>query len=666
MGRNPEKLECDLVMRGGITSGIVYPRAIAKLAKTYNFRSIGGTSAGAIAAAATAAAQFGANNGDDRFQTIYELPRKLAELKDGKSTLERLFQPQPGTSRLFSLLMSGLEREGKLKKILRIVGTGLANYWCYSIAGAAVTLIPLLWVASASGLSGARHAVLIIAALILGLMTAILGAALGVLRDVRKRLPENRYGLCAGSSDMRPDRAGVLPLTDWLHDFFQNLAGSTPTDDPVTFGDLWGNGGDENAPRDIELVLMTTNVTRGISHRFPFLEGSWGQLYFDKSEFDQLFPKSVVDWMVKHAAGARHGGRLEVPEGFHPIPKPSDLPILLGARMSLSFPILLSAVPLYAANFERAPDNGKYPLERCWFSDGGLTSNFPIHFFDAPLPGRPTFGINLVPDTVETTEIDETDDRLERVSGLGTKGAPSGQAEGEGWDKVWMPSNNSTGISSAARFNKFDGLVGFFGALFDTARNWGDTELMAMPGYRDRVVHVKLAEDEGGLNLSMPPEIINALGERGELAGKLLADRFAPTPTGNEVLTDPKTGEPVVLTWDNHRWARYRSFMAAVELVARRFRATWKDVTTQKNWRLYDDLLNRAQGDPPVSYPFHRSDQQNFAVAETARLVDWTTGWTTDDQTFDRKSNPGRSPRPKPGLRMMPPGANDPRADRGV
>ena len=264
MGRNPEKLECDLVMRGGITSGIVYPRAIAKLAETYNFRSIGGTSAGAIAAAATAAAQFGANNGENRFQTIYELPKKLAELRDDKSTLERLFQPQPGTSRLFSLLMSGLEREGTFKKILRIVTTGLANYWCYSVAGAAVTLIPLLWVARASGLSGVPRAVMIIAALILGLLTAILGVALGVFRDVRKRLPQNRYGLCSGSSDMRPDRAGVLPLTDWLHDFFQNLAGSTPTDDPVTFGDLWGNGGDENAPRDIELVLMTTNVTRGI------------------------------------------------------------------------------------------------------------------------------------------------------------------------------------------------------------------------------------------------------------------------------------------------------------------------------------------------------------------------------------------------------------------
>jgi len=54
-------------MRGGITSGIVYPRAIAKLADTYNFRSTGGTSAGAIAATATAAAQFGANNGNVTF-----------------------------------------------------------------------------------------------------------------------------------------------------------------------------------------------------------------------------------------------------------------------------------------------------------------------------------------------------------------------------------------------------------------------------------------------------------------------------------------------------------------------------------------------------------------------------------------------------------------------
>ncbi|KAG1385865.1 hypothetical protein G6F59_017159 [Rhizopus arrhizus] len=32
----------------------------------------------------------------------------------------------------------------------------------------------------------------------------------------------------------------------------------------------------------------------------------------------------------------------------------------------------------------------------CWFSDGGISSNFPIHLFDAALPRWPTFAINLV------------------------------------------------------------------------------------------------------------------------------------------------------------------------------------------------------------------------------------------------------------------------------
>ena len=33
MAETGQKLECDLVMRGGIASGIVYPRAIAKLSR---------------------------------------------------------------------------------------------------------------------------------------------------------------------------------------------------------------------------------------------------------------------------------------------------------------------------------------------------------------------------------------------------------------------------------------------------------------------------------------------------------------------------------------------------------------------------------------------------------------------------------------------------------
>lgn len=44
---------CDLVMKGGITSGVLYPPAIGRIAESYYLVGIGGTSAGAIAAVGT-------------------------------------------------------------------------------------------------------------------------------------------------------------------------------------------------------------------------------------------------------------------------------------------------------------------------------------------------------------------------------------------------------------------------------------------------------------------------------------------------------------------------------------------------------------------------------------------------------------------------------------
>ena len=52
----PTTAYCDLIMKGGITSGVVYPKLISGLAAKYRFKNIGGTSAGAIAAAGCAAA----------------------------------------------------------------------------------------------------------------------------------------------------------------------------------------------------------------------------------------------------------------------------------------------------------------------------------------------------------------------------------------------------------------------------------------------------------------------------------------------------------------------------------------------------------------------------------------------------------------------------------
>jgi predicted acylesterase/phospholipase RssA len=649
------KLECDLVMRGGITSGIVYPRAIAKLAETYRFRSIGGTSAGAIAAAGTAAAAYGVRNGKDHFQTRFKgLPGELADLKDGKSVLERLFQPQAETRRLFNVLMAGLEPENKIVKVGRILATLCFNYWPLALLGAAIALVPLLALALTSALDGALFWLLLLLGLVPALVFVVGAASIGAVWDVFRRLPQNRYGICSGSSNSKPDEAGVLPLTDWLHEFFQSVA-NRPLDKPVTFSDLWGTK-DETKERDVELVLMTTDVTRGVSHRFPFLEGSWGQLFFKKEEFDALFPKAVVEWMKSHAAENRRADAVEVPDGYYPLPQAGDLPILLGARMSLSFPFLLSAVPLHAANVTRRNKEGKFELERCWFSDGGLTSNFPIHFFDAPLPSRPTFGINLVPESVAIG--DEAEDE-KTVTGLRAGGEPI-EKKADRWKNIYMPSTNSSGIGATARFNNFSTIVGFFSALFDTARNWGDTELMAMPGYRDRIVHVALADDEGGLNLRMEDKVIKRIGERGERAGELLAARYAFSPK-----LDPQSGKEIRLTWDNHRWVRFRSFMAALEDVARRLRATWENAERQKPWRSYKELLARREGERPTSYPLDRPAQHEFASEAIDKFVAFIESWT-DDRTFDRgeSSKEGRSPRPKPILRMMPAGSNDPRAER--
>src|ERR1700729_2520398 len=96
VSRVPTDRYCDLVMKGGVTSGVVYPPAICELARHYYFRSIGGTSAGAIAPALTAAAEYQRRRTgkDAGFRLLEELPARLAAPgAGGRSQLLRLFQP---------------------------------------------------------------------------------------------------------------------------------------------------------------------------------------------------------------------------------------------------------------------------------------------------------------------------------------------------------------------------------------------------------------------------------------------------------------------------------------------------------------------------------------------------------------------------------------------
>jgi hypothetical protein len=142
MSSDPEPTRyCDIVMKGGITSGVVYPPAVVELAKKFVFRNIGGTSAGAIAAAVTAAAEFGRQHNREGFSRLQRLPTDLGDpvSPGGDSLLLSLFQPQKKTKALFRILVAGLGN--KRFKSIKILLAAIRNFIGWALIGAIPGLV---------------------------------------------------------------------------------------------------------------------------------------------------------------------------------------------------------------------------------------------------------------------------------------------------------------------------------------------------------------------------------------------------------------------------------------------------------------------------------------------------------------------------------------------
>jgi predicted acylesterase/phospholipase RssA len=603
---------CDVVLKGGITSGVVYPHALCELARTYRFANVGGTSAGAIAAAGAAAAEHGREHRG--FEKLAELPAWIG----AGDNLFRLFQPQPRTRPYFRLLVAALGRKGA-GKWLRVAAAALRSFPSTALAGlapGAALAVLALWTGSGA---------LAVCAVIAGIVLAVLGLAvtlgLRIGLGLPKALGENGFGLCSGLS---PEGSTTQALTPWLADLVDDLAGK---DDggPLTFGDL--------RAREIELRMMTTNVTHRRPQRMPW---SSRELLFDPAELRRLFPERIVAWMEAHPPPTGTGReadrtrrRLEALAPLRPFPAPDDLPVVVAARMSLSFPLVVSAVPLRALDMTRkhtreaveAVEDGRSaarPLvaDVCWFSDGGIASNFPVNFFDTPLPTRPTFAIDL--------------DGFHPDHPRSPKQA----------DNVYLPSSNVGGLLDT--WHRIDpkpglaGLTGFVSGIVRTMQNHVDATLTHQPGYRDRIVHVHTARDEGGMNLAMPEHVIDALTLRGQAAGRVLVERFAETPG-----TDPG------LSWDNHRWVRYRSALTALAAQLERFGSAWR--ARPEGERSYPELVDRAADVGPDGYRFVSDGQRALALTLAELLAEAGDRSETSDTPVHRGS-----PRPEPVSRIVP------------
>lgn len=478
------KLVCDLVMKGGITSGVVYPRAVEEVAKRFYLAGIAGTSAGAIAASLAAAAEYRrrTTGSFEGFERVAELGNELAE----KGRLLGLFRPDRKTRKLFRTVRKMKEK----------------------------------------GLS-------------LGMKVKLLRMAVR-LEKTLSPVTDNFFGLCTGMANGNRKR-GVEPLSEWLADRIDEVAGRKKGEPPLTFRDLHEAGVPEvlrrllpkgGTERAIDFRAVTTCLSFGRPYEFPL---STNIFAFDPEELEKLFPKRVVDFLVEKGKAIPSENLKR--DGKLPLTNP-DLPVVVATRMSLSFPVLLSMVPLWAVDYRRESK----PLQRVWFSDGGITSNFPMHRFDALYPQWPTLGVTLA--TVGASEKPDRPALLE----------PDVPEEER---LIYLPRRRSE--NTLDRWNHFDApesavkdLMGFLLAMFRSAQTWHDEAYLGLPGFRDRSVEIWMRKKEGGLNLDMDREVVTELAQRGRAAGRMISERFAAV----------NSAEP--MSWDSHRWGRFQSGMAAV------------------------------------------------------------------------------------------------------
>lgn len=646
---------CDLVLKGGITSGVVYPGAIAAFAKHYQFRQIGGTSAGAIAAAAAAAAQLGcvSNRNKNAFDQLAELPTFLGQKGSAaQSNLFKMFRPTAAAEKLFSTFTAAAG--GGKTALLRVIRKALRNYAGWAALGAAPAAIGAFVTPAAASVLGCIIQILLVCIILaVGVAFALVWA---LLREASRVLPRQGWGLSAGvwrdgsgesyvrsradgdSADAaggaddkigqeqhsQPDTIEELNghegrgkedpavLSSWLHGYLNTLAG-LGDDKVLTFGHLWLGTGEAatqtlaECDRKIDFKAMTTALNLHRPVILPFDGDDAQELYFRENDLLCVLPRIVVGHMAEKARalpppdGERE--RAEVADlerrGYLRVPRAHDLPVILAVRMSLSFPLLLSAVRFYKPDHARSKALQMQPL---WFSDGGICSNLPVHLFDSPLPTHPTFTINLV---------------------------ESRPADSPKRDDVFVPMNAQGGGEGQRNyFHEEHGLAGvaaFLLTIVDSARNWVDNGQLRLPGYRERVGSVVVHPNEGGLNLDMPEKAITALSKRGAAVADELHKAFSEKLWLNEKNPANSNG------WERHQWIRLRNQLGALSPYFVGIRSALK--TLDADLVSLQEMVDRHPG---TDTDEDRDDEQRAALKELLAALSPVLEASAIDRVVDK------------------------------
>ncbi len=536
---------CDLVMKGGVTSGIVYPSAIQEISKKFHLVGIGGTSAGAIAAVVAAAAEYRRRR--TQSSQGFELLQQVSDDMSRDGRLLSLFQPDGSTKEHFNLAMPFLQGDASTWAQVRL-------------------MITLVW-----KLLTKRRRNKFIAPII-----------------------ANNFGVCSGMAN--DNKGSESALTQWLSDLVDQVSGLEPGKH-LTFRDLHEaplpKGCDHlfgDDARSIDLRAVTTSLTFGRPFEFPL---NSHELAFDVEQWRKLFPASVMEQLVKSAQTIESESpriRRLAADGKLPLPT-LDLPIIVAARMSLSFPLLFTAIPLYALNENKEGQ----PLERVMFSDGGITSNFPVHRFDSIYPRWPTLAINF-------KGTDDNGNPL-RIDLIGKEGHDN--------QYVYMNPDRKKGVvdiwtTLVNGKNAQGSFFAFVFSIFRSAQNWHDNAFLRLPGFRDRVAEVWLGPGEGGLNLQMKEDKVQKLTALGREAGNQLATRYASLEDTDE------------MSWHGHKWARFRSGMEGLTEAIEKFGKSLGDIEFDES----DLAAYFSSNEAPPCYRFTDDAKREEALRLTRKLYE--------------------------------------------
>lgn len=623
----PLERYCDLVLKGGVVDGVIYPGVLIELAREFRFQSLAGTSVGAIAAALAAACEYSRRFGSDLGfnEVLRKVPDELAkDVAPGRTMLRSLFQTDPALQRLFdtavdaasapkdkfwpTLSCSIWQRYQRVMQAWFVAGflATLAGAWLTAVGKALVwsylQFVRAGYEAPLLGLSGLGHISIsdtlcpYVLGVVLGILAALGGLVLTLYREYQKLSGQPGFGFCSGlSEEGHPDA-----LVNWLHRGLQGAAG-LELDRPLTFQDLWsapcGPKNVDGSPqqKSIDLRMMTTCVSHGRPYEMPMTDTSV-RLFFSLKEWAHYFPPSVlahlrassacytqervdflpgrvINGVVQNVQNSPHPRDIprqpgEPANDFRELPV-GELPVLVAVRLSMNFPLLFQAVPLWAIDHQggRVKElNGVIAPEfrKCWFADGGVTSNFPLHIFDNPIPAWPTFGVYIDDKSRKRKWSDKLQAPPEGELVMGRDGQKlkwertyfhtSGRAE-----RWYHIDDHNTG--SSAQPIRTSGFSDYLFAMVFTVKDWADKANLRMPGIRDRVVTVyKNDLSLGGLNLKLPGlNILNLAYDNGTKAGQDLAKKFRDAPPPFNPNLQGGAG------WLDHRWVRFNAYLSAVK-----------------------------------------------------------------------------------------------------